>query len=235
MLLKNGIEYIDEEMLEKIGISWIEQTNTQIMSCIPVYWELDTISISTGQYLSAVFDTALTNDNSRLLFTDNQSFTNPVGVGVWNKPEFGGWYNENGGQMILLCGRGYRYENGDLMRNMEYILKNFFKVPDVLNEYFEDGDLIITHYSLEQNYPNPFNPLTVIKYDLVESVKVELTIFDILGQEVKTLVNSFQEKGRRTAIWNGVDNFNNNVSSGIYFYRISAGEWTDIKKMILLK
>jgi len=88
---------------------------------------------------------------------------------------------------------------------------------------------------LSQNYPNPFNPSTIIKYDLLKSGKVELKIYNILGQEVKTLVNNFEEKGRKSITWNGENNFNQKVSSGIYFYRISSENWSDIKKMIFLK
>jgi len=118
---------------------------------------------------------------------------------------------------------------------MTYILENFFDEPDIITDSNDNKKQLITQYKLNQNFPNPFNPSTVIKYDLVKSSKVELKIYDILGQEVKTLVNEVQEKGHRTALWNGNDNFNNKVSSGIYFYRISAGKWNDIKKMILLK
>ena len=235
LLLRNGIGYLNETMTEKLGITWINRTNVQIMSCIPVYEGLDSISIENGQYISTVFDTNLTNDKSKLLFVDNADLKIPVGVGVWNQPEYGGWYKENGGQLILLCGRGYRYNHNDLKKNMEYILKNFLEEDDIITDSFDNDDKIITKYNLDQNYPNPFNPLTVIKYDLAQSTNVELKIYNILGEEVKTLVNKFQEKGRRTVIWKGVDNFDNKVSSGIYLYRISAGNWSDIKKMIMLK
>jgi hypothetical protein len=235
ILLKNGSEYINEEMLERIGINWNDNTNYQIMSCMPVYEGLDTISIKTGQYLSAVFDTSLVSNSSKVLFADSEASNQTYGVSVWNKPDNGGWYKDNGGQIILLSGRGYRYESAGLMKNMEFILKNFFEEQDIITDTFDYGDHVITEYKLDQNYPNPFNPLTVIKYDLLKSSDVELKIYDVLGREVITLVNEYQERGRRTAIWNGVDKFNSKVSSGIYFYRISAGKWTDVKKMMLVK
>ena len=94
---------------------------------------------------------------------------------------------------------------------------------------------IITEYKLNQNFPNPFNPTTVIRYELVNDSKVDLIIYNILGQEVKTLVSKFEKKGRKAAVWDGTDNLNSKVSSGIYFYRVSANNWSDIKKMILLK
>ena len=80
------------------------------------------------QYLSSIFDTAFTNENSKLLYIENSN-DDPRGIGMWNKPEYGGWYKENGGQTIFLSGRPYRYDNQDLKNNIEYILKNFFEEP----------------------------------------------------------------------------------------------------------
>ncbi len=234
LLLKNGRDYFTEEMLVRLGITWVEPIDASLAECQSVYAGLDSIGLKSIQTRSSVFDTSLTNGKSTLLFTETKSYGETVGVGLWNKPEYGGMYNENGGQIIFLSGRAYRYDNVDLKNNIEYILKNILGETTVSVDGSENN-LEITEYKLNQNFPNPFNPNTVIKYDLVKSSKVELKIFNILGQEVKTLVNSFEEKGRKTAIWNGEDNFNNKVSSGIYFYRISANDWNDIKKMILLK
>ncbi len=84
--------------------------------------------------------------------------------------------------------------------------------------------------SLYQNYPNPFNPATTIEYDLPKTAEVTLEVFDILGQKVDLLVNSKQEAGHYDVIWDGKD-----YSSGIYFYRIKAGDFTETKKMLLLR
>jgi hypothetical protein len=91
-------------------------------------------------------------------------------------------------------------------------------------------------YSLEQNYPNPFNPTTKIIYNLPKSAQVTLEVYNILGQRVKVLVdNHFQHKGSHTVIWNTVDNRGHNLASGVYFYRIQAGDFIQSKKMVLLK
>jgi choice-of-anchor A domain-containing protein/uncharacterized repeat protein (TIGR01451 family)/TQXA domain-containing protein len=90
-------------------------------------------------------------------------------------------------------------------------------------------------FSLEQNYPNPFNPSTIIKYSIAEPTVVRLTVFDILGREVATLVNTNQNAGRYQVIWNATDNFGRKISSGIYFYTIEAGKFTKTNKMILIK
>ncbi|MDQ3020935.1 MAG: T9SS type A sorting domain-containing protein [Bacteroidota bacterium] len=85
-------------------------------------------------------------------------------------------------------------------------------------------------FSLSQNYPNPFNPTTKINYSLPVSNHVSLKIFDVLGKEVVNLVNQRQNAGAYSVEFNG-----GNLSSGVYFYRIDAGEFTDIKRMVLIK
>jgi hypothetical protein len=91
------------------------------------------------------------------------------------------------------------------------------------------------HYELAQNYPNPFNPSTTIKYSVVEPGHVELTVFNVLGQRVKGLVNTDQKAGHYLIIWDGTDNAGDRVATGIYFYRLKTGEFTDSRKMALIK
>lgn len=90
-------------------------------------------------------------------------------------------------------------------------------------------------FELFQNHPNPFNPETEISYNLPNDAYVNLTILNILGQKVKTLVDEFQQAGHKTAHWDGKDDEGNKVSSGIYFYRIQAGDYSQTKKMVLTK
>ena len=85
-------------------------------------------------------------------------------------------------------------------------------------------------FSLEQNYPNPFNPATTINYSIASAGKVELKVYDLLGREVMTLVNDFKNAGSHSVLFNAL-----NLSSGVYFYRINSGSFSDVKKMILVK
>ena len=94
---------------------------------------------------------------------------------------------------------------------------------------------IPTEFSLNQNHPNPFNPVTQIRYTLPQLNNVTLKIYDILGREVKILVNSEQPAGAYRLEWNGTNNFGTQVSSGMYIYRIVAGKFIKSNKMILLK
>jgi hypothetical protein len=90
-------------------------------------------------------------------------------------------------------------------------------------------------FALAQNYPNPFNPSTEMAYDLPTPGHVRFEIYNILGQNVKTLVNEYQDAGTYKVTWDGDDNYGSSVASGVYFYRVSAGEFKDIKKMVLMK
>ncbi|HRR51388.1 MAG TPA: C25 family cysteine peptidase [Candidatus Cloacimonas sp.] len=89
--------------------------------------------------------------------------------------------------------------------------------------------------SLHGCYPNPFNPSTSISFSLHEKSRVELVIYNILGQKVRTLVNKPLEPGEHKVTWNGTDNSGRPVASGIYFYRMKAGNYSETKKMILKK
>jgi hypothetical protein len=90
-------------------------------------------------------------------------------------------------------------------------------------------------YSLHHNYPNPFNPVTTLRYDLPETGLVTITIYDMMGRQVKTLVNGSQTAGYRTIQWNATNDKGAPVSAGLYLYTIQAGEFRQTKKMVLLK
>ncbi len=90
-------------------------------------------------------------------------------------------------------------------------------------------------FALAQNFPNPFNPLTAIRYSVRDRSKVTLTVYNLLGQEVRTLVDEMQEPGYRQVQWDGRDHHGRTVSSGLYLYRLRAGNFVQTKKMILMK
>ena len=90
-------------------------------------------------------------------------------------------------------------------------------------------------FALYQSYPNPFNPTTNIEFDIPIAVPVRIEIFNILGQKVRILVDENMKPGRKLAVWDGKDDDSRDVSSGIYFYHLQAGEFAQTKKMILLR
>ncbi|MFA7057625.1 MAG: FlgD immunoglobulin-like domain containing protein, partial [Candidatus Cloacimonadales bacterium] len=85
------------------------------------------------------------------------------------------------------------------------------------------------------NYPNPFNPETTISYAVPQTGKVKIDVYNIKGQKVKTLVNEHRTAGQHSVVWNGTDNDNKQVSSGVYLYKMKSGKFSTTNKMILMK
>jgi hypothetical protein len=90
-------------------------------------------------------------------------------------------------------------------------------------------------YVLHQNYPNPFNPITTLSYDLPEDALVNITIYDMMGRQTRTLINNQQAAGYKSIQWNATNDAGQPVSAGLYFYTIQAGDYSQTRKMVLLK
>lgn len=86
------------------------------------------------------------------------------------------------------------------------------------------------NYQLQQNFPNPFNPTTIIRYSIPNVELVQIKVYDVLGKEIKTLVNEFKKVGSYEVEFDG-----SNLSSGVYFYRIKAGDYSETRKLLLEK
>ncbi len=105
------------------------------------------------------------------------------------------------------------------------------KLTDNVTEVISTNSLIPTEYKLEQNYPNPFNPSTTINFSIPSASKVTLKVYDALGKEVATLADEFKAAGNYSTNFNAGSNLN----SGIYFYTITAGNYVNTKKFVLIK
>jgi hypothetical protein len=99
----------------------------------------------------------------------------------------------------------------------------------------DDGSMLPIEYALFQNYPNPFNPSTQISFDIPKSEFVTLRVYNLLGQDVKTLINQSMVPGRYTVEWNGNDMLNSDVASGVYFYELRGESFISRKKMLLIR
>ncbi len=98
-----------------------------------------------------------------------------------------------------------------------------------------DNNQIPSSFALHQNYPNPFNPTTTIRFDLPEATRVKLDIYNILGQQVATVVNRHMQPGYHAVHWNGINDTGNSLASGLYIYQITTGNYHAVKKLVLLK
>lgn len=112
---------------------------------------------------------------------------------------------------------------------------HIYRLPVEDDQPSPDPELLPANYALYQNYPNPFNAATSIEYSLLVRSRVELVVYNLLGQQVRTLVDEEKPKGQYTAHWDGRDYAGSYVATGVYFYRVTAGDFVDSKKMVLLK
>jgi hypothetical protein len=125
---------------------------------------------------------------------------------------------------------GSSVKSGWYLDNVEVSFYNISGINDQTNP----GDLIKS-FALYQNYPNPFNPSTSIRYYLPLATTVEITVYDLLGIEIKKLIKDYQSAGMHSVVWDGKDRRGNDLASGVYLYQLKSERFTRINKMILLR
>ncbi|HXG00179.1 MAG TPA: kelch repeat-containing protein, partial [Bacteroidota bacterium] len=183
--------------------------------------------------------------------------TTPPGSGFYPdgcRPQSGGvvLYKYTGrGETDSVAGIGYSapgYVAASLFQDPRYftgtfgpVLASLLQFTGIVTDVEEQSPEIPSQFALLQNYPNPFNPATTIRYALPTAARVNLTVYNILGQRVSELVDEVQASGNHSVMWNGRNQAGAQVASGVYFYRLEArpvnggSPFISLKKMILLK
>jgi len=239
-----GIYHYWEEVL---GDSY---SNTVTSSISEGYWK--TITHNSNEAIFAL-NTEIRNnssatinnityryENAHVFWAAYTQFADSANAGIYNKViDSHQWIAE-----------GSLLKNDQLYGNVQFdsspvngtygpiLICKLFDETDIylhslLNPFVTDvelDDFITDNYSLEQNYPNPFNPTTTINYSIPQRSSVILTLFDVLGRKVSTIVNKEQPQGNYEVEFDGKD-----FTSGIYFYRLQSGDFVETKKMILMK
>ena len=119
------------------------------------------------------------------------------------------------------------------LKTIIYVLKITSLIKNLTLSW---GFLFLFHsFTVDQNYPNPFNPITTLKYDLPEDSFVDIIVYDMLGNVVNNLINKNQNSGFKSVQWDATNSQGEAVSAGVYLYKIQAGDFSQTKKMILLK
>ena len=227
------VEYIDSFPADTvIDISYF--TLLPVISLMPHSIEFDTVSV--GDSLSQTI--TLTNVGGSNLMIDSTEVTGPDEV------EF---LIVSGGEPTTLVPSdslditvGFFPQNEGTKEAFLVITSNALSSPDTLT-LTGGGTMSIWEetlpltYNLSQNYPNPFNPVTTLRYSLPEREEVVLKIYDILGRQIRTLVQGVEEPGYKLVTWDGSDEFGRPVGTGVYLYQIRAGDFTQTRKMLLLK
>jgi beta-galactosidase len=146
------------------------------------------------------------------------------------------WYTHQqfGGYQSMGLYKMDRVTPKPVLSNLKSSYLPYFNFGGAVTDIDENGNLLPEVFSLEQNYPNPFNPETKIVFNLPYSSNVKLKIFDVLGNEISTLVNEYKNAGTHKVDFN-LNSLTKNISSGVYFYRLETDSYISTKKMVYLK
>jgi hypothetical protein len=190
---------------------------------MPIWLSPDTLKLLENDILIIDLDTLIIDDNNAGLFISvSQSSEQNINIVIDSLSHiaiFTPFLNYNGTE-------GFIFTVTDL---------NGVSLNDTIMVTVLPLIEIPLKYAFHQNYPNPFNPVTTLRYDIPENSHVNITIYDMLGRQVKTLINQTQDTGYRSVIWDATNDYGKLVSAGIYLYQIQAGEYMQTKKMLLLK
>ncbi|KAA3597986.1 MAG: T9SS C-terminal target domain-containing protein [Calditrichaeota bacterium] len=196
--------------------------------------------VSTGYTNNAVF--IKENNSSSLIFDLGKDCEEDLGNNSFYLSKSTNLiWNENSNIYVNAEGNFWGDSSGTLIQNVEDASKNF-DLNCFLNLDPNEGSIpkisvgnFKGTFKLAQNYPNPFNPTTNIEFFVPSESNVKIEVFNILGQNVKTLTNSKLKAGSHAVTWNGTDNNSNLVGTGVYFYRISSENFKQTRKMLLIK
>jgi hypothetical protein len=247
----------EDEKIYRIGITTIDQETGSIHEGFD--WEIEEIATTIGpieiEYLEIVsndtvpnpgdridFDIELINNGSLTTATDITAIMTSLDASCAVVRSLDRSFGDIEPGTAVIGNRPYRIE---FLESCTDIFSVSFRVDistgnftfwsdtfsvDIVSAIGRAENQLPISYSLKQNYPNPFNPVTMINYQLPMINDVELSIYNLLGQKVATLVDERQQAGYHQVEWDA-----SNFSSGIYYYRIEAGEFQDVKKMILIR
>ena len=180
-------------------------------SSVSLSW--DQVDIATGYVIDRATDSLFTVDVGVFTSTENSFTDNSL------EPEIEYYYRVS----AVCC-------DGDYTSSYSDVVSLMLTVMDV-----DPTASIPEAYSLQQNYPNPFNPTTQIRYGLKENTYVSINIYNLMGKHIKSFINIVQDAGYQSIVWNATDRSGQPVPAGMYIYSITAGDFRQTRKMMLLK
>lgn len=216
--LVNGIGY------------WLKFDGDQITSVAGTRRDRDTVDVSTGwNMIGSISDTvaaaSITSIPPGLITSSFFEYSGSYISAGQIEPGKGYWVKVNQDGKLILSASGLAHPSSKIR-----ILPSQERPPAPPNRETSSDRINPVEFSLGQNFPNPFNPATTIEFTIAKPVFTSLKIYDVLGREVATLVSERLEPGSYRRVWNGVS-----AGSGLYFYKLAAGSFTSVKKLLLIK
>jgi hypothetical protein len=169
------------------------------------------------------FALAVKNENDQMMFTKTIDAAKPPLMAGAPLRIGRSWFDGND-----------NYYVGPYRGRIDNVKVYNYPAAGIITGVADEGLTPLT-FSLQQNYPNPFNPTTRIMYTIPSALQTNMVVYDLLGRRVKTLVNEVQHAGEHSVQWNGVTDDGTSVASGVYFVRLTAGDFVKTVKMMLMR
>jgi len=203
-----------------------EQDGSQVLMTMPEAAEAGQLIISYQPDAVQINKTAVNHSEDYLVLQDKDAEGGELLIEYVN-------LKNNPKNLITLDTRALKRSNFTLQIEYSFLSDENHLIGQ--GKQLFDLVAIPNQFALHQNYPNPFNPVTTIEYDLPDDGLVKLTIIDILGRQVIQLTNEYQTAGYKSVSWNGRNTIGKTASTGIYFYILESGKYSDIRKLVILK
>ena len=223
LMTRQGTSFLDTAMLSYLGL--VVGGGTTLYDCISAHEDLQDIGRIGTQSYCMVFETAFHQEESTLLYTANQGYNPPMGIGVMRAPAAGGTYNPNGGRFGFLSGRPYRWNHADLAGAVEIIVQDLFTYNAA------DAPEADSERRLGLRLTTPALGSARMGFSLPQDEQASLTVYDCQGRLVQTLLDGELTAGEHVVNWNG----SVQVGAGLYFVRLQTAHADQTRALLMLK
>ncbi len=217
----NPVEYALDEKLDTYWKSKIEELQYVTVD-LKKYYTIQRIVLHWGNIFATKTYIIISDENGKIISQKSYSGGDGGIDDIHDLTGYGRFVK------ILFMGKSVA-DSGYIVKEIE-----IYGTPKIIQGVSSQNNTVPA-FTVEQNFPNPFNPMTVINYTITHKEAVNLVVFDMLGRKVTELVRQSQNPGSYQVIWNGRNSMGLPVSSGVYWYKITAGKFVDAKKMILVR
>jgi hypothetical protein len=218
LMSRRGANFVESDLAAYLGITWTQYQIT-LGNCTSTYPGLGDIPFTGSQSWNDAFSTTV-GPVSTLLFEDTSG--SDRGTGVHAQPTGGGVYRPDGGQFVYVAGRPYRMNHAALRANVEFILESFFGEPYSPPTVSPAVSGPVTRLSLAPNRPNPITAETLIPFSIPVSGPTRVSVYDVGGRLVRTLIDDAQPAGDHAVRWDARDARGRRVAAGMYFVRLQV-------------